>query len=208
MARCASCCMCGVATSTTPNPDPNPNRNPDPNPEPDPNPNQVRRGDVYYLGPKTGRPHPHYVESGALQLELTLPLPLALSLSRARSLTLALALIRRGARGAGRCARGRGRAGVPSCTPYYDYTVCIRTALHTHCICTAYRRGRAWSSMWRPSAAGCTTTHARCARCCPARVRGRVRDRVRVRVRVRAPGLLTVALLTVALLTVALLATH
>jgi hypothetical protein len=26
----------------------------------------VRRGDVYYLGPKTGRPHPHYVESGAV----------------------------------------------------------------------------------------------------------------------------------------------
>ena len=26
----------------------------------------VRRGDVYYLGPKTGRPHPHYVESAAM----------------------------------------------------------------------------------------------------------------------------------------------
>ena len=26
----------------------------------------VRRGDVYYLGPKTGRPHPHYVESAAV----------------------------------------------------------------------------------------------------------------------------------------------
>ena len=31
----------------------------------------VRRGDVYYLGPKTGRPHPHYVESTAVLEELS-----------------------------------------------------------------------------------------------------------------------------------------